>query len=65
MLTNSFTRILNIEKRNQNIRDDLLEKAGHSPSYTRQMKHQIEAGERSEAEYREKKELEKQIAEQY
>jgi len=43
----------------------LLEKAGHSPSYTRQMKHQIEAGERSEAEYREKKELEKQIAEQY
>ena len=64
-VTNSFTRILNIEKRNQNIRDDLLEKAGHNPSYTRQMKHTIEAGERSEAEYQEKKQLEKQIEEQY
>ena len=64
-ITNSFTRVLNVEKRSQNIRDDLLEKAGHNPSYTRQMKHTIEAGERSEAEYQEKKQLEKQIEEQY
>lgn len=35
-ITNSFTRILNIEKKNQNIRDDLLTMAGASPSYTRQ-----------------------------
>lgn len=35
-LTNSFTRILNTEKRNQNIRDDILELNGLNPSYTRQ-----------------------------
>jgi hypothetical protein len=35
-VTNSFTRILNIEKRNQNIRDDILEMNGLNPSYTRQ-----------------------------
>lgn len=36
-ITNSFTRILNIEKKNQNIRDDILEANGLSPSYTRQL----------------------------
>jgi hypothetical protein len=35
-VTNSFTRILNLEKKNQNIRDDLLEEAGLTPSLTRQ-----------------------------
>lgn len=35
-VTNSFTRILNLEKKNQNIRDDLLEENGLTPSLTRQ-----------------------------
>jgi len=35
-ITNSFTRILNIEKKNQSIRDDILEMNGLNPSWTRQ-----------------------------
>jgi hypothetical protein len=35
-ITNSFTRILNIEKKNQNIRDDILEMNGLNPSWSRQ-----------------------------
>ena len=35
-ITNSFTRILNIEKKNQSIRDDLLEMNHMNPSFTRQ-----------------------------
>jgi hypothetical protein len=35
-ITNSFTRILNLEKKNQNIRDDILEINGLNPSWTRQ-----------------------------
>lgn len=37
-VTNSFTRILNLEKKSQNIRDDLLEMHGLTPSLTRQTK---------------------------
>ena len=36
-ITNSFTRILNIEKKNQNIRDDIMEQNNMMPSMTRQM----------------------------
>ena len=41
-ITNSFTRVLNIEKRNQNIRDDILIDSGHLPSYGRQIAHEEE-----------------------
>lgn len=36
VISNTFTRVLNIEKRNQSIRDDILEMNNLSPSYTRQ-----------------------------
>lgn len=36
VVVNSFTRVLNTEKRNQNIRDDILEMHNYNPSYTRQ-----------------------------
>lgn len=35
-ITNSFCRVLNTEKRNQNIRDDIMELNGLQPSWTRQ-----------------------------
>lgn len=35
-ITNSFCRVLNTEKRSQNIRDDILEMNGLSPSWSRQ-----------------------------
>ena len=34
-VTNSFVRVINLEKRNQNIRDDILEMNNLNPSYTR------------------------------
>ena len=40
-ITNSFTRVLNLEKKNQSIRDDILESAGLNPSYTRQTENEI------------------------
>jgi hypothetical protein len=51
-IKNCFTRVLNLEKKNQNIRDDILIMNGASPSYTRQndyeyaraMKREVEQG---------------------
>ena len=40
-ITNSFTRILNIEKKNQAIRDDLLEYNNMMPSFTRQNENEV------------------------
>ena len=42
-VTNSFVRVINIEKRAQNIRDDILEMNDLSPSYTRQSQGEWEA----------------------
>jgi hypothetical protein len=36
-LQNSFTRVLNLEKKNQELRDDLLIESGASPSFSRQL----------------------------
>jgi hypothetical protein len=41
-VNNSFTRVLNLEKRNQVIRDDILIEHGHLPSFGRQMAHEAE-----------------------
>ena len=41
-IDNSFTRILNIEKKNQMIRDDLLIEYGSNPSFTRQFEHEAQ-----------------------
>ena len=45
-VTNSFVRVINIEKRNQNIRDDILEMNDMNPSYTRQNQGEFEAAQR-------------------
>jgi len=44
-MANSFTRVLNVEKRNQHLRDDILEMNGLNPSYTRQTENSIKAKE--------------------
>jgi hypothetical protein len=59
-ITNSFTRILNVEKRNQNIRDDMLQQAGAMPSFTRQFKHQEEQQQKRLKAMEEKKSAEKE-----
>ena len=43
-VTNSFVRVINLEKRNQKIRDDILEMNDLNPSYTRQSEGEYEAG---------------------
>jgi hypothetical protein len=40
-ITHCFTRTLNVEKKNQSIRDDLLIHMGMSPSYTRQIESEM------------------------
>ena len=42
VVNNSFTRVLNIEKKNQTIRDDILIEQGHLPSFSRQIQHEEE-----------------------
>jgi hypothetical protein len=42
IINNSFTRVLNIEKKNQNIRDDLLIANNSAPSFSRQLEHEEE-----------------------
>lgn len=49
-VTNSFVRVINIEKRNQNIRDDILEMNHMNPSYTRQSQGEWENSVKREAE---------------
>lgn len=41
-VNNSFTRILNLEKRNQTLRDEILIGNGHMPSFSRQIAHEHE-----------------------
>jgi hypothetical protein len=41
-VTNSFVRVINIEKKMQNIRDDILEMNGMNPSYTRMINAEYE-----------------------
>lgn len=39
-LAHSFTRVLNIEKKNQNIRDEILVQQGLTPSFSKQIEHE-------------------------
>jgi hypothetical protein len=49
-VTNSFVRVINIEKKMQNIRDDILEMNGMNPSYTRMINAEYDAALKREAE---------------
>ena len=42
VIKNCFRRVLNVEKKNQDIRDDLLIVAGAVPSFTRQVENEME-----------------------
>lgn len=46
-ITNSFTRVLNVEKKNQNIRDEILISQGANPSYTKQVENEISSKDSS------------------
>ena len=48
-VTNSFVRVINLEKRNQNIRDDILELNDLNPSHTRTHSGEWEAALKREA----------------
>ena len=52
-VTNSFVRVINLEKRNQNIRDDILEMNDMNPSYTRQANDEWEVALKREKEFQE------------
>jgi hypothetical protein len=54
-VTNSFVRVINLEKRNQNIRDDILEMNNMNPSYTRQHAGEWEASQKRQEELNAKK----------
>ena len=54
-VTNSFVRVINLEKRNQNIRDDILEMNDMNPSYTRLHQGEWEASVKRENESANKK----------
>jgi hypothetical protein len=49
-VTNSFVRVINLEKRNQNIRDDILEMNDMNPSHTRTHQGEWEAALRRQQE---------------
>ena len=50
VITNSFTRVLNTEKKGQKIRDDILEANGLNPSYTRQYENEESKTKEAKAE---------------
>lgn len=52
-VTNSFVRIINIEKKNQSIRDDILEMNNMNPSYTRQAEGEWAMAQKREQEFQE------------
>ena len=49
-VTNSFVRVINIEKKMQNIRDDILEMNGMNPSNTRMVNHEYDNAMKRELE---------------
>lgn len=49
VVNNAFRRVLNIEKRNQSIRDDILEANDFTPSYSRQNEHDMARIENQES----------------